>query len=179
MGKFSGIKKASVSRSGHYFHPGIFLVEILRVKLQESDSTPGKEFFIIETEVHESNSDKVEVGSEKSQIIPMNETMTLPNIKGFMGGVSGVDPHSDAINELVEAYWKEVLGQYTEFDGLCDLVVGAANPLGRVTNDKKGDEMVIKQRGTMMKLVAEDIVTKGKKKPFTKLMWQPRDVTGA
>ncbi len=179
MGQFSGIKKASVSKSGQYFQEGTYLVEILRVKMQDSDSTPGKQFFIIETEVHESNNEKIEVGMEKAQIIPMGEVMTLPNIKGFMGAVSGVDPLSEDINEQVEAYWQSMLGQFTDFEALCELVISDANPLGRVTNGKRGDEMVIEQRGTMMKVECVDILTKGKKKPFTKIMWQARDLTEA
>jgi hypothetical protein len=161
MGMFDGIEDATVSKSGQYFKPGNFLVELKAVKQQDSATAPGKQFFIIETQVLESSNPDIPVGNERSQVITMGQTMSLPNVKAFMAAVSGVDPNADDVNAQVEAYWMPKLGgQHTSFDKICELVVGPANPLA----------------GLKLRLVCEEIQTKGTKQPFTKHLWQPRDI---
>lgn len=160
MGMFDGIEDAQVSKSGQYFKPGSYRVKIKAVKGQESSATPGKHFFIVETEVLESSNPDIPVGNERSQVITMGEQMALPNVKMFMAAVSGVDPNSDTINEEVEAYWEPKLGQHMSFKDICELVTSSANPL----------------EGLELALVCEEITTKGTGKPFTKHLWQARDL---
>lgn len=162
MGMFDGIEDASVSKSGSYFKPGHFRVRIKAVKKQDSATAPGKQFFIIETLVLESSNPDIAVGTERSQVITMGQTMSLPNVKAFMAAVSGVDPNSETVNQEVEAYWAERLNQHVPFDQLCELVCSAANPLGEA------------QPPIEMDLVCEEILTKSTKQPFTKHLWQPR-----
>jgi len=159
---FDGIEEATVTQGGSYFKPGLFKVQLTAVKEQDSTKDPGKKFFIVETLVLESNNPEVPVGKERSQVITMGQTMSLPNVKAFMAAVSGVDPNSDTVNEEVEAFWAKKLNQHVPFQQLCELVCSDANPLGNA------------QPPIVMDLVCEDILTKSTKQPFTKHLWQPR-----
>ena len=163
MGYYSKIKNTEVSKSGSYFAPGNFKVEILRIKEQES-STDSRVFFIVETKVLESDCDDIKAGAEKSQVIDMTQVMGMPNIKQFIASVSGVDTSeydNEEINAMVETYWSEQLETRVEFEDICEMVASSDNPL----------------EGVQIDLVCSNIITKGKGQPFTKHTWQPRDVS--
>jgi hypothetical protein len=158
LGQFDGIKDVDVSKGGQYFKPGSFRVKITGVKMVDSASSPGKSFFVVETLVLKSSNPEILEGAERSQVITMGQTMSLPNVKAFMAAASCVDPASETINDEVEAYWQKKLNENVPFGRLCELVVSEANPLG----------------GLEMDLECVQITTKGEKKPFTKHLWQPR-----
>lgn len=169
MSLFSGIKDVSISKSGQYFKPGHYKVRVKAVKVQDSQVGAAKKFFIVETEVLRSDCPDIVVGSERSEVIAMDNVMALPNVKAFIAAASGVDPNSEEINQEVEAHWKKRLtdqkvlqqGEDVSFDQICDLVISAINPLG----------------GTELELECVNITTKGEGKDFTKHLWQPK--TGA
>ena len=158
MSIFDGIKDVVVSKSGSYFEPGNYKVRIKAVKKQKSQAGKNMVWFIIETVVLMSDNPNIKVNGEYSQVIDTSGVMFLPNVKRFMAAVSGVNPASETINDEVEAYWKEVLGQYVPFNELCERVVGPANPF-------EGIELELKCSLTTTK---ED-------KPFTLHLWQPRE----
>lgn len=159
MGRFSKIRQAKVSGTGSYFVPGMYKVRIKTTKMVESSKDTGQEFFVIETEVLESDNPKIPVGGDRSQVIPMDETMTLPNIKGFIAAASGVDPLDDDIDDKVEKFWSKAVGQSLSYDQIADLMVDG-NPL----------------EGVELELECVEIITRGKGQPFTKHNWQPREV---
>jgi len=166
MSLFGKIRDVDVGKSGQYFKPGIYKVRVKSVKVKDSQVGPAEKYFIVETEVLESNNPDIAVGAEKSQVIKMSNVMALPNVKAFVAAASGVDPNSETINEEVEAYWKKKLEeqgviQPTEtvsFDQVCDLIVSNLNPLG----------------GLELKLECATIETKGEGKEFTKHFWSPK-----
>lgn len=158
MSLFDGIKDAKVSKSGQWFEEGRYKVKIKAVKVQTSQMNAGKQMFIVETEVLESDCPTITPGMERSQIIKMGEVMTFPNIKAFIAAASGVDPNSENINDEVEAYWQKTIGEFTPFEKLVENIVSSANPLENLVMD----------------LECKVITTKEEKKPFTKHFWQPR-----
>ena len=163
MGAFSKINETKVFGGGQYFEPGHYRVKIKDTKMVDSSQTPGKQFVVIETEVLESDCEKIPAGSERSQVIPLGEQMSLSNVKAFVAAASGVEPLDDDINVKVEKFWTEVLGESTNFEQICDLIFESGqNPLG--------DEI--------MDLECTEIITKKNKQPFTKHHWQPRVVDG-
>lgn len=76
MGVFSGMKEAKSWQSGNYIKEGRYLFEILRLKHIESQKKKGKELFIAELRVVESEQtgDKKPhaVGSEVSFVVNLN-----------------------------------------------------------------------------------------------------------
>jgi hypothetical protein len=156
---YSKITDVSVSRSGQYFKEGHFLVKIDAVKEVESQAGVNKLYFVIETTVLESDNPHVKVGGSYSQVIDTSNVMFLPNVKGFMAAVSGVEGSSETVNEEIEKYWEGVMGEHVPFERICELVVSEGNPL----------------EGIKMELVCTEILTKAEKKPFTKHMWQVRE----
>ena len=169
MSVFSKIKEAQVSKSGQYFKEGNYKVRIKAVKLINSQAGPAKQFFVIECEVMQSDNSDIQVGSEKSHVIDMSKVMALPNIKGFMAAISGVDPTCETVNDDVEAFWKQELlkkelieeNEHVPFDDLCDLVV---------------DEKINLLKDIEMKLECVTIQTREKGQDFTKHNWQIRQV---
>lgn len=159
MGVFSRVREAKVSGGGQYFEPGLYRVRIKETKLIDSSKDAGKQFFIIETVVIDSNNEKIPSGVDRSQVIPLGETMSLPNIKAFIAAASGVDPLDEEVNEKVEAFWSKLAGEAVDFEKVCDLFTE--------TNPVEGEEM---------SLECVEITTKGKKQPFTKHNWEPRAV---
>jgi hypothetical protein len=156
MGTFDGIGGVSVSKGGAYFKQGKYSVDILAVKRVMS-KVGNKEYFVIETKVRSSNNPEVPVGADRSQVIDMSNVMGLPNVKGFIAAVSGVDPNVDTINDDVEKYWTGILGSFTSFPAVCELVISANNPLEGVSMDLECVE-----------------IKKKDGEPFTKHNWFPR-----
>jgi hypothetical protein len=155
---FDGIEKTTVQKTGQYFHPGKYKVQIKAVK-KVNGQKAGEKFFVIETKVLESNNPEIQVGQEKSQVIKMGNVMALPNIKQFMGAVSGVDPTLETSSDLIEEYWYK------------------NNPMGvRLSLGKIIDELVVQNNvleGVDMDLHCE-LITTQEGKPFTKHTWQVR-----
>lgn len=163
MGAFSKINETKVFGGGQYFEAGHYKVKIKDTKIVDSSQSPGKQFVVIETEVLESDCEKIPPGVDRSQVIPLGEQMSLSNVKAFVAAASGVDPLDDDINVKVETFWKELVGEAINFEQICDLIFESGqNPLG--------DEV--------MDLECTEIITRKEKKPFTKHNWAPRDVSG-
>ena len=154
MGLFTGINDAEVTAGGRYFAPGNYRVKIKGVKVIESRRSK-KDLFIIECEVLESTNDKYKPGSTASQVIVMNEIMSLPNVKGFMCAASGVDPEDDDANDKVGKQWTELTGKKMSFEDACEYAISPDQPLA----------------GTELELECVEIITKGKGQPFTKHVW--------
>jgi hypothetical protein len=168
MSVFSGTGEATVSKSGSYFKPGKYNIKIKACKLVDSQSGKVRTYFIVETEVLESDNPEIPVGNERSYVIAMDNIMAKPNIKAFVSAVSGVDPLSEQAQQEVEKYWqKELLrrelteGEHVPFDDICELVV---------------DEQIQLFKGIEMRLECEIIKTREKGEDFTKHNWQPRAV---
>lgn len=168
MSVYDKIKETQVSKSGQYFKPGNYKVRIKACKLIKSQAGAAKMFFVVECDVLQSDNPEILVGSERSQVVPMDGKMALPNIKQLVSAVSGVDPTSETVNEEVEAYWKEELkrrgltdGEDVPFADICELV---------------SDEKINLLQGIEMRLECESIKTKEKQTDFTKHNWQIRQV---
>jgi len=162
---FKGTGESKVSKTGNYFEEGRYKVKIKAAKflLSQEDRTP---FFIIETQVLESTSDKIKPGSERSQVIDMSNVMGQPNAKAFVAAVSGVDPSDEEAAALTCAYWKKKLGMDLTFDQICELCVKDENPLENVVMEL---ECFVRRN----KKARPD----GTFGTFTKHNWLPRDTS--
>ncbi|KKN75949.1 hypothetical protein LCGC14_0375060 [marine sediment metagenome] len=145
MGLFTGIDEAQVGSSGVYFQPGIYVVELLKVFALRGRNEV--DFFIAECQVVESDNEKHPVGHKASWCVKLSQDMAMPNIKGFIAAVNGIDPHDD---ETVNA---EVTSDVVEY------AVSDDNPLA----------------GVHVGLQTTMITTRKEKKPFTKHEWSPVD----
>lgn len=159
MGLFSKIEDAKVSKRGQFFKPGNYRVEILAMKIVESQQN-GTPYCVIETKVLESNNDEIKVGDEKSEVIDMTNVMGKSNVKAFIAAVSGVEPTSADANEQICKYWVKRLGQDVTLEQICELAVSDGNPL----------------EGYKMELTCVEVPTK-KDGVFTRHNWRPRDVS--
>lgn len=162
-GRFKGIKEASYSKgSGSFFKEGIYRVKILGVKWVKSQKggAQKREFFIIETEVLKSNNAEIAVGSQRSHVIPMDNVMSLPNVKGFVAAASGVDPDEANVNDAVAQYWSTLTGESVDFEDVCDWICGPSNPL-------KDEEMDLECIPVKTQAGGD----------FTKHAWMPRDTS--
>lgn len=156
-GWFDNIRNVKVSKTGQYFKPGRYHVLIKAVK--EVKGQLNRDFLVIETKVLASNNPEIPVGSEKSHVIPMDKVMGLPNVKGFVAAVSGIDPTLDNVNDAVEDFWAK------------------AHPLGeRLPFSRIVDDLIIKQNvleNLEMDLECVQITTR-EGKPFTRHDWAVR-----
>lgn len=107
MGAFSGLSRASSSKS-LYFVPGSYIVKINKCVLKANRK--GIDNYIIETEVLESDTKEIPVGSNPAQIIPMTKDLALSNIKQFLGcmmGIPDVDSFQPDNGQSVDQFWEE------------------------------------------------------------------------
>lgn len=160
MGMFGKIEEAKVTKTGQYFGPGKYQVKLLVVKEVESTKNSNKEYVAIETKVLASDNPAHPAGAERSQVIDMTNVMGLPNFKGFLAAVSGVDPSMESLNSDVCNYWKSKVESEITLEQVCELVVSPANPL----------------EGLVMDLECVTIKTQAGG-DFTKHIWAPRDVS--
>lgn len=179
MGKFSNIGKVNVSKSGQYFTAGNYQVRIKEVKIVPSQAGGNKEYFVIETEILDSDNPKIKPGSERSHVIDMSNVMSMPNIKAFIAAVSGVDPQSSTINEEVEAYWQKwgteqkimEAGEEMTFERVCDMIVDPLNILDGTVMDLECLDVITKKERDAAKAAGRD-----PKADFTKHNWIPREL---
>ncbi len=145
MGLFAGIDDAVVGSGGVYFQPGIYVVELLKVFAMRGRNK--EDFFIAECRVVESDNEKHPVGHKASWVVKLSQDMAMPNIKGFIAAVNGIDPHDDeTVNEEVD-------------EAAVECAVSDDNPLA----------------GVHVGLQTTIIQTKKEKKDFTKHEWYPVD----
>ncbi len=161
MSFFKGVRAAKVSKTGTWLSEGFHRVKLLAVKTINSSANSRESFFIIEMMLLSTDNPDLKIGAEYSQVINMSNVMAFPNIKIFVGAVSGVDPNDENLNELVEAHWTKELGVNVDFEQICDLFVSDDQPL-------KDLEMDLECR----------LIKTGQNKDgeFTKHLWQPREV---
>ncbi len=81
MGNYDGIGKAQVFEGGVYFQPGLFLVRVDVVK--ESKTRKGREFFVVECTILDSNHPELVAGKTVAQLIMLDQDAALSNIKQF------------------------------------------------------------------------------------------------
>lgn len=88
MGVFDGLGKAEYFEGGKYVSPGVFLVEVKRVK---QGLTRKKEpFFVVEMKTIESSSLKEHpLGTDMSWMVMLKHDAALGNIKHFLSVASG------------------------------------------------------------------------------------------
>jgi len=167
MSIYENIKEVKVTKSGQYFKPGNYKVRIKACKLVKSAAGANKMFFIVECDVLASDNPGISVGSEHSQVIPLDWKTAMSNIKSLVAAVSGVNATSETVNEEVEKYWKAELqrrgltdGEDVPFEEICDLVT---------------DEQVNLFKDIEMGLECVNTKTT-KDDDFTKHNWQIRQV---
>jgi hypothetical protein len=127
MGIFKRIHEVARTQGGQFFLPGNYVVQVLRVKHQESRVSAAKSWFIVETRILESDNPDVKVNSEPSWMVALPgdwPDLALGNVKDFiLAGYEGLArfhgetgwPEEDEINEEhVEA----VAGREQLFAGL-------------------------------------------------------------
>jgi hypothetical protein len=114
MGKFTGIKTASVSGGGVYFLSGLYVIEVKKCMM--INSRKREDLFIVECEIIESNNEKRPEGFSASWVVKMSQDAALGNIKGFI--CAAYDCAESDVDE-----------------DACELIVDEANPLkGTILN---------------------------------------------
>lgn len=156
MGLFGSVKQAKVNGGGVYFLPGLYKVKIDKVRVQRSAKN-GKDYWIVETTILESNNPDRAVGSHCSQVVEIGHMMGPVHIKAFVCAVSGVDAQDEDANDRVEAKWAEMTDQTLDFEQICEMIADeSTNPL----------------EGLEMNLECSNVKTRAKT-DFTKHFWEP------
>lgn len=159
MSRWEGLSESKVSKTGSYMQPGKYRVKINAVKWIKGQL--GKEFFVVEMVVLQSNNPDIPVHSERSWVVSMeaSNVMRWPNVKAFIAAASGVDGTLDNATALIEEVWSKL------------------DPEGRVlTLDQIMDEFIIGEANALrdLEMNLECVqVTKKDGDPFTKHNWQP------
>lgn len=127
MGYFSGLKEAKSTKGGEYIQPGNYLLEIQKVKIQQSQ-VGGREFFLVETKVIEAQQTDPDVAPNGINSGP-TWLVELPgkfpevakgNIKNFLTAAFGF---------LAIAAGETPPAESDIDDDLGDLAIGEENPL--------------------------------------------------
>lgn len=157
MGLFGAVDGANVLQGGVYFDPGLYKVKICDTKTHRSQKD-GKDYFIVECEVLESDNEKLPPGSHASQCIPTAHIMGPVNIKAFVAAASDVHPTDEEIDTKVIEIWNAMLPDNApwSWEQICEYAVGGNNPFGDVELD----------------LECRIVKTKANK-DFTKHFWSP------
>ena len=84
MGLFDNIKGARGTEGGQYFLPGTHLVRIQKCK--QAQTRMGKDFFVAECEIVETNNEDMKIGSSYSFFVLFDEypELSLGNVADFM-----------------------------------------------------------------------------------------------
>lgn len=123
MGIYSGINEARGSRSGVYFTPGNYLVEIICCK--EIETRQKVKAFVAETNILWSNTEERRKGSECTYYVGMDKEPALGNVADFLRtSMASLATHEKNIPTLPDSV------QITEEDVL--MVYGEQNPLSGV-----------------------------------------------
>lgn len=154
MGRYDGLSGAVASKGGVYMKPGKYRVRLSAVK--DIVGQLGVPWTVVEFSILESNNPEVPVGSDRSWVVDMSpgNVMGLPNIKGFLAAVSGVDGTLDDGTSRIVAYWRDKTGVQNTVETIMGQYVVKENIL----------------EGTEMDLECVEITTKAGN-PFTKFNW--------
>lgn len=103
---FSGIEEESPVRDSVYFQPGSYLVTIREVKIVDSTKTPGKSFFVVESDVLETDVDHMQ-GQVVSWTVDVANQAAKRDVQGFLLACSpGSTPNDitvDVVNQVTSA----------------------------------------------------------------------------
>jgi hypothetical protein len=110
MSRYEGLSGAVPSKGGVYMKPGRFRVKLSAVK--DITGQTGVPWTVVEFKILKSDNPEVPVGTERSWVVDMSPSnrMGLPNIKGFLAAVSGVDGGLDDATSRIEGYWSDKTG---------------------------------------------------------------------
>lgn len=135
------VKSATPTQGGLYFQPGNYKVEIQRVKMVKSQ-TNGKDFFAVETEVVESDNEKLGAGMKPSWLVELPgaypET-SMGNVKDFLlAGYTYLSQQAGeeapSVSDIGDEEADAVIGEDNLFAGAV-LNVTAFNKVTRKGND--------------------------------------------
>lgn len=119
MGLFSKIADASFSEGGNYLKEGVFRLEITKVISKKLRT--GKDAYIVEFRVHESDNTAHRVGSEATWMVTLDKEPALGNIRQFIAtacgttDLSGVD---EATTELTVSAEQPLSGKFVRASGV-------------------------------------------------------------
>src|ERR1700743_3243694 len=88
---FGGIHEAKFSEGGVWILPGVYRFRVLACK--HITSRAGKDGFVVELEVLESNVAERPTGSTCSWIVMLDKEPALGNVKQFASTALGVEDH--------------------------------------------------------------------------------------
>lgn len=104
---FTGIEKAKTYGASQYLTPGNYTLQVSNISVIDSQRTPGRNFFLVEFSVVETDSPDYKAGSTVSWMVDLTREDTAhPNIKGFalalLPDVTDEDITSGAMDALIE-----------------------------------------------------------------------------
>lgn len=144
---FSGVGQQMPGQGGNHFNPGFMgLVVVDAIKIQQSHKG-GHNNVIVEVRILESNMPDKPVGGAGSWVLNTTHQPWKGNFTGFLAAASGISPNNEA----------QVKAQINE--QVAEFAVGAQQPF----------------RGRVLRLQTSQILTQGKRQPFTKHDWTPVD----
>lgn len=149
MGLFAYIKGQRSTQGGVYFEPGIYKAQINRVKLGKTRKE--EDFFVVETELIESNNPDRPEGSTCSWMVMFKHDAALGNIADFCrAGLFAYAVQNDA-DPGVPSYEKVEVD-----DASAEQICGEENPLA----------------GVILTVEAVNVKTKAGR-DFTRVSWRP------
>ena len=149
MGLFGDIKGKRGTQGGVYFEPGLYLVEVNRVKLGKTRK--GEDFFVVETKLLESDNENRPEGSSCSWMVMFKHDAALGNIADFCrAGLYACAVQNEADPGV--KHFEEIEIEDDDAEEICS----EENPLA----------------GTVLKVEAVNVKTRAGK-DFTKVTWAP------
>lgn len=128
MGIFDGIGKAQYFESGKYLQPGLYLVDIQRVK--QAKTRMNRPFFVAEMKIVEASDVKeFPVGTDASWMVMLDHDAALGNIKHFISVASGTK-----LDEITEQDAEDAVSEQNPLAGI-RLRVMAVNVKTRAGKD--------------------------------------------
>lgn len=128
MGIFDGIGSAQYFEGGKYIQPGLYLVEIQKVK--QSFTRQKRPFFVVEMKVLETSNPKDHpVSTDMSWMVMLDQDAALGNIKHFISVAS-----ETPINEVQAVDAEEACSEGNPMAGL-RLKASAVNILTKAKKD--------------------------------------------
>lgn len=99
MGKYSQIKEARTSEGGIYFLPGVYKVQVLRVK--EGKTRKGDDFVVVESKILESSNPERPAGLDVGWMLMLKQDMAMINLKQFLQ--AALDEENVTEDDVLEA----------------------------------------------------------------------------
>ncbi len=118
MSLYDGVENAQTSTGGQYFEPGQYRVRVQSV--QEIKSRKNIPFFVVESTVVHTTSDRYKAGSTISWLVNMTNDWALANVKEFAQAIAG-DLSANVTGSDIEAMIsadQPVAGMEAEVDAI-------------------------------------------------------------